>query len=142
LAGAGGSVLAKVGQLLKRDAPPEPAPAPAPRTRKAPAARGSSGHQIATMAAAEQGVLPQPPDFSADTHKPYRKRLVQLQQLAEAGDLAGLEAVEMLPARSTSPKALQRYRDLALVALKARAARKTASGAEAPAEGSPETPTA
>jgi hypothetical protein len=38
--------------------------------------------------------------------------------VAEAGDLDGLEKVEMLPPRSTSPKQLLRYRDAA--ALKAR----------------------
>jgi hypothetical protein len=75
------------------------------------------------LEAAVKGILPRAPDFSAATHKPYRARLAALVALAEAGDLAGLESVEMLPPRSTSPKALHRYRDLALVALRARAAR-------------------
>ena len=47
--------------------------------------------------AAQKGKLPQPPDFSAATHKPYRARLAVLVELVKAGDLAGLEAVEMLP---------------------------------------------
>ena len=68
--------------------------------------------------------MPQPPDFSAATHKPYRARLAALVALAEVGDLTGLEAIEMVPPRSTSPKVLHRYRDLAMTALRARAARQ------------------
>jgi hypothetical protein len=44
--------------------------------------------------------VPQQPDFTANTHKPYRKRLAALVALVEAGDLEGLRAVEMLPPRS------------------------------------------
>jgi hypothetical protein len=80
----------------------------------------STRHKEA-LAAAEKGILPQAPDFTADTHKPYRKRLDALVALVETGDLAGLEAVEMIPPRSTSPKALHRYRDLAMTALRVRA---------------------
>jgi hypothetical protein len=61
--------------------------------------------------------------FLGHTHKPYRKRLDALVALVKAGDAAGLEAVEMLPPRSSSPAALMRYRDVALIALKAQAAK-------------------
>lgn len=109
---------------------------PAKKTAKAPkaarkpraideaiAARPKATSAKAQRAAdAAAGILPTPPDFSKPTHKPYRKRLEALVALVEAGDLAGLEAVQMIPPRSSSPKALHRYRDAAMIALKARAA--------------------
>lgn len=95
------------------ETPPKAAKAPRPLSARAQA-----------KADVEAGKVPSPPDFSANTHKPYRKRLEALVALVEAGDIAGLEAVQMLPPRSSSPKALQRYRDAALVALRARAAAK------------------
>lgn len=51
--------------------------------------------------------LPTPPDFSANTHKPYRAKLANLIALAKAGDVAGLRAIEIKP-YSSSPKALFR----------------------------------
>ena len=72
--------------------------------------------------AVARGELPTPPDFSAETHKPYRGKREKLIALAEAGDIEGLRAVAINPT-STSPKALIRYRDLAIRALEARAAR-------------------
>jgi hypothetical protein len=42
--------------------------------------------------------------------------------MAEAGDLKGLRAFAINPI-STSPKAIARYRDLAVIALAARAAK-------------------
>jgi len=80
-------------------------------------AKAAAGKRAAAQAVAEQGILPQQPDFTANTHKPYRKRLAALVALVEAGDLVG----QMLPPRSSSPKALHRYRDLAIIALKAHA---------------------
>lgn len=77
------------------------------------------GKRAQVQADALAGKLPIPPDFSADTHAPYRKRLDALVTLAEGGDLKGLKAVEMLAPRSTSPKALDRYRNLAIMALEA-----------------------
>lgn len=82
--------------------------------------RMSAKHKAA-LAAAQAGHLPAPPDFSADTHKRFRPRLAEAVALAEAGDVAGLEAFSVNPI-STSPKAIMRYRELALVALKAQAA--------------------
>jgi hypothetical protein len=90
---------------------------------KAPKPVSAKAQRAADAAA---GKLPTAPDFSAITHKPYRKRLEALVALVEAGDIHGLENVPMLPPRSSSPKALLRYRDAALIALKARAAQPAA----------------
>lgn len=70
--------------------------------------------------AALAGNLPEAPDFSADTHKPYRKKLEDLKAMVEAGDIAGLKAERINPI-STSRKALDRYRNLAVIALEAKA---------------------
>jgi hypothetical protein len=105
--------------------PEDSAEPKAKRSRKQQTADGQAkpptGQRAAARPAAQQGTLPQQPDFTANTHKPYRKRLAVLVALVEAGNLEGLRAVEMLPPRSSSPKALHRYRDLAIIALKARA---------------------
>ncbi|MGH7113430.1 MAG: hypothetical protein ACREE9_02945 [Stellaceae bacterium] len=68
------------------------------------------------MAAAQQGIMPIPPDFSADCHKRFRKRLDDLTALVEARDLDGLRGFAIKPI-PTSPKALARYRDCAIVAI-------------------------
>jgi hypothetical protein len=78
------------------------------------------GKRKAAEEAAARGELPAPPDFSADTHKPYRAKLARLVALAAAGDVAGLRAMAINPT-STSPRALARYRDLAVAALEAQA---------------------
>ena len=69
--------------------------------------------------------MPPVPDFSADLHKRNRGRLAQLVAMAGAGDVAGLEAFPIKP-NCTSPKAMDRYRNLCVAALKARAAKSTA----------------
>lgn len=74
------------------------------------------GKRASAVAAAERGELPPAPDFSAATHARFRKRLAEIVALAGAGDIAGLRAVQINPV-STSPKAMARYRDLAVVAL-------------------------
>ncbi|MCX8016761.1 MAG: hypothetical protein N2690_02485 [Rhodocyclaceae bacterium] len=80
--------------------------------------------QIEAEAAADRGVLPEPPDFSAATHAPYRKRLEKLVEMAKAGDADGLRGVAINPT-STSPRALIRYRDLCIRAIEARAKKAT-----------------
>lgn len=80
------------------------------------------GKRKAAEEAAARGEMPQPPDFSADTHKPYRAKLAKIVAIAEAGDIDGLKAMPINPT-STSPKALARWRDLAVMALEARTAR-------------------
>jgi hypothetical protein len=81
----------------------------------------NGGKRAAAEAAAKKGVLPEPPDFSANTHARFRSKLGKLIELAEAGDIAGLKAVKINPV-STSPKAMARYRDLCVAALEAKQA--------------------
>jgi hypothetical protein len=85
---------------------------------KSPAGR-AGGQRAAIEAAARTGKLPSPPDFSAATHARFRGKLAKLIELARAGDIGGLNAVEINPV-STSPKALARYRDLCVLALRAK----------------------
>ena len=60
------------------------------------------------------------PDFSKPTHARFRAKLAQIVALAEAGDIAALQAFEINPV-SSSPKAMARYRDLCVIAITARA---------------------
>ena len=88
----------------------EPKAAPAPVIGKRQAIRDQ----------AETGALPAAPDFSKPTHARFRAKLAQIVALAEAGDIAGLQAFEINPV-SSSPKAMARYRDLCVIAITARA---------------------
>lgn len=85
-------------------------------------ARNAGGRAASALEAAQRGELPAVPDFSAETHKRFRGKLAQLVALVEAGDAAGLKTIEIKP-YSSSPKAMVRYRDLAVVAIEARTAR-------------------
>jgi len=76
------------------------------------------GKRAAIEAAAREGKLPEPPDFSAETHKRFRNKLASVVELAKAGDIKGLRAFEINPV-SSSPKAIARYRDLCIIALEA-----------------------
>ena len=78
------------------------------------------GKRQAIIIQAESGALPQAPDFSKPTHARFRAKLAQIVALAEAGDIAGLQAFEINPV-SSSPKAMARYRDLCVIAITARA---------------------
>jgi hypothetical protein len=69
---------------------------------------------------AANGILPPMPDFSAETHKRFRGKLAEIVKLAEAGDVAALKAIE-IKTYSSSPKAMAGYRDLAVMAIEARA---------------------
>lgn len=71
-------------------------------------------------AAAANGQLPREPDFSAQTHAPYRKRLAAITEAAKARDIAALKAMEIRPYNS-SMVPLARYRDLCVTALEASA---------------------
>jgi hypothetical protein len=73
-------------------------------------------------AKARQGELPKPPDFSAPTHARFRTKLAALVELAGKADATGLRAIAINPV-SSSPKALARYRDLAVLAIEAREGR-------------------
>jgi len=77
------------------------------------------GKRAAIEAAAREGKLPEPPDFSAETHKRFRNKLASVVELAKSGDINGLRAFEINPV-SSSPKAIARYRDLCVIALEAR----------------------
>ena len=68
---------------------------------------------------AQAGALPTAPDFSKPTHARFRAKLAQIVALAEAGDIAALQAFEIHPV-SSSPKAMARYRDLCVIAITAR----------------------
>jgi len=90
--------------------------------------------------AALEGKMPQPPDFSANTHANYRKPLAQLVELAKKKDIAGLRAWKggkgtRMNSSSTIP--LGRFHQCLLIALEndRRAAKKAAkAAAEKPAE--------
>jgi len=70
--------------------------------------------------AAAKGRLPEPPDYSAKTHEPYRLLIATCEKLARAGDLKGLQDLQICPARrelSSTPRSLKRWRDLCVRAL-------------------------
>lgn len=78
-----------------------------------------AGKRKAIIEQAQAGALPAVPDFSKPTHARFRAKLAKLVALAEAGDVGGLKAIDINPV-STSPKAMARYRDLAIIAIEAR----------------------
>ena len=96
------------GQPIKA-AEEEPKAAPAPVV----------GRRQVIIDQAQAGALPTAPDFSKPTHARFRAKLAQIVALAEAGDIAGLQAFEINPV-SSSPKAMARYRDLCVIAITAR----------------------
>jgi hypothetical protein len=108
----------KAARKSKPAAKAEPAP------KAVPAAKATeqkpAGKRAEILAAAQAGKLPEPPDFSAATHTRFRKKLEEVIALAKAGDLKGLKAYAINPI-SSSPKAIDRYRNLAVIALEARA---------------------
>jgi hypothetical protein len=101
---------------------PDPAGAPITAAEKEPKAAPAPviGKRQAIQDQAETGALPAAPDFSKPTHARFRAKLAQIVALAEAGDIAGLQAFEINPV-SSSPKAMARYRDLCVIAITARA---------------------
>lgn len=80
----------------------------------------SRGKFAEIEAKAHEGVIPEPPDFSAPSHARYRDRLAELVSLAKAGDADGLKKIE-IKTYSSSPKAMDRYRNLAVIAIEAKA---------------------
>jgi hypothetical protein len=89
-------------------------PAPAAPKAAAPAA----GKRAQVLADAQRGIVPAAPDFSADTHKRYRAQLVTVQTMAAQGDVKGLKA-EVIKTSGSSGKALDRFRQLAIIAIEA-----------------------
>ena len=101
---------------------PEPAVEPVQIADAQPAAVPSAPRRRRDTdieAKARQGELPPPPDFSAPTHARFRAKLAALVELAGKADATGLRAIAINPV-SSSPKALARYRDLAVLAIEAR----------------------
>lgn len=96
---------------------PIPAPVDEPKAVLAPVI----GKRQAILDQAQAGALPTAPDFSKPTHARFRAKLAQIVALAEAGDIAALQAFEINPV-SSSPKAMARYRDLCVIAISARSA--------------------
>jgi hypothetical protein len=88
------------------------------RKTEAPAIRTPGGKRAVVLEAAKAGKLPDPPDFSANTHRAFRGRLAAMLTAIAENDIAALKAVKINPC-STSPKALERYRELVLIALAA-----------------------
>jgi hypothetical protein len=78
------------------------------------------GKRASAEAAARAGELPAAPDFSANTHKAYRKHLEAMIELAAAGDPDTMLAYPTKDYDS-SWKAINRYRDLCLLAIRAKA---------------------
>ena len=97
----------------------EPIPAPVDEPKAATAL--VIGKRQAILDQAQSGAPPQTLDFSKPTHDRFRTKLAQIEALAEAGDIAGLQAFEINPV-SSSPKAMARYRDLCVIAITARSA--------------------
>lgn len=91
--------------------------------RLASARRGPGVPRAERLAAAQAGVLPDPPDFTAPSHARFRPKLAAVVALVEAGDVEGLRAWTPNWFVGSSTKALLRFRDLTLVALEARTAK-------------------
>lgn len=130
---AAGRLAAEI-DASEPDAPAEPAPpsvAPEPAVEPAPIADAEPAalpgaprrrRDADIEAKARQGELPPPPDFSAPTHARFRAKLAALVDLAGKADATGLRAIAINPV-SSSPKALARYRDLAVLAIESREGR-------------------
>jgi hypothetical protein len=93
---------------------------------KAAAKPKTIGKRAQIEADAAAGKLPTPPDFSAETHARFRKRLSEIEAFVKAGDIKALKADTTEP-KSSSRVALCRYRDLAIIALEAQRAGKAAA---------------
>jgi hypothetical protein len=99
---------------------PKPLSEPTPLVQPKPATAPVIGKRQTIVSLVQSGTLPTVPDFSKPTHARFRTKLAQIVTLAEAGDIAGLQAFEINPV-SSSHKAMARYRDLCVIAIAARA---------------------
>ncbi|MDW9619203.1 hypothetical protein [Sinorhizobium meliloti] len=121
---------AKAPKAPKAEKPAKEKPAKAPKAAAAPAAEKALGKRAQIAADAEAGIIPAKPDFSAPTHARFRKKLDEIAALVEKGDIKALKAYPINPV-SSSPKAMDKYRNLAVIALEAqRKAAKAAAKAE------------
>lgn len=110
-------------RLIEAEAPAPEAPA---KVAKEPKADKAPGKRAAMIEAAQRGELPEAPDFTPPSHKRFRKALATIIAMVEGGDIAGLKADTMEP-KSSSRVMICRYRDLAIIALEARAAKAAAA---------------
>jgi hypothetical protein len=102
-------------QAAGKKAPAKKAPADKAAAGNGKAQAPAKGKRAAIIAQANAGKLPPAPDWSRKTH--YRAQHAALIELVKAGDVRALIKLE-LPTTITQ---LSRYRDLAVIALKARA---------------------
>jgi hypothetical protein len=72
---------------------------------------------------AEQGIVPQMPDYSAPTHANYRGRIALIRKLVDEADLETLKAVTIVE-RASTPQSIAKYRDLAIHALTVQSKKK------------------
>lgn len=121
---------AKAPKAPKAAKPAKEKPAKAPKAAAAPAADKALGKRAQIAADAEAGIIPAKPDFSASTHARFRKKLDEIAALVEKGDIKALKAFPINPV-SSSPKAMDKYRNLAVIALEAQ---RKAAKAKAKAE--------
>lgn len=86
-------------------------------------ANGHGGKFAEALASAGKGTLPEAPPFKAAAYKPYLGKLAELKKLVKDGDITGLKNYP-IPDYNSIVKALDRYRNLAVIALQARGAAK------------------
>ena len=121
-----GSKKAAKGKIASPKAAKPTAARPAAATPAKSAARKANGgdrNRYDWKGAEEKaklGVMPAAPDFSADTHTRFRPKLEEVVKLAKARDAKGLKAFQ-INVVSSSPKAIDRFRNLCLMALQAKA---------------------
>jgi hypothetical protein len=96
--------------------PPTDVPTPAPKME------GMSAKNADLYMRAATGEMPTPPDFSAASYAPDRKRLAELVAMAEAGDVAALRAYA-IKTYYTAAVECDRFRHRAIIALEAKAGR-------------------
>lgn len=103
-------------------APAAPEPEPKKTATKAPASptddetRKYRGAWRERYDMAKAGKLPTPPDFTAETHRSYRKKLDSLIKLADDRDLDGLKGFP-IKVYCSSTRPLDQYRNLCVMAL-------------------------
>jgi hypothetical protein len=90
--------------------------APYGHMRRLLSERRWTGEWAHRRALAEQGIVPQMPDYSAPTHAAYRSRILALRKLVDEADLEMLKSVTIVE-RSSTPESLAKYRDLVIHAL-------------------------
>jgi hypothetical protein len=112
------AIKAAVAKAAKPAKAPKAAKADKPAKAPKAAAPKALGLRAQRAADAAAGKLPNAPDFSAETHKRYRAKLAELVALIASGDVAAVRAYPINVVGSSS-KAMDTYRNLAVIALEA-----------------------